>query len=67
LFKINLKEKFIFLHNLGLNIILFGKNLKKCYKGPRKSNFFIIVIRSDSNKFYYRNTIPEKDLDRFKN
>ena len=53
LFKMNLKEEFTFLYNLGLNIILFSKDLKKCYKGSRKSNFFIVVTKSNRNKLYY--------------
>lgn len=49
----NLKEEFTFLYNLGLNITLFSKDLKKYYKGPTKNNFFIIITRSNKNKLYY--------------
>jgi hypothetical protein len=62
----NLKEEFTFLHNLGLNVTLFGKDLRKCYRGPGKSNFFVIVTRSDGDKLHYRDTIPEEDLNRLK-
>jgi hypothetical protein len=48
-----LKEEFTFLYNLGLNVILFGKDLKKCYRGPRDYNFFIIITRLDRDKLYY--------------
>jgi len=63
----NLKEEFTFLYNLSLNIILFGKDLKKYYRGPRKSNFFIIITRSNRDKLYYLDTILEEDLNRLKN
>jgi hypothetical protein len=62
-----LKEEFTFLHNLGLNVTLFGKDLKKCYKGPEDRNFFVVVTRSDKDKLYYRDTISEEDLSRLKN
>jgi hypothetical protein len=63
----NLKEEFTFLYNLGLNIKLFSKDLKKCYRGPGKSNFFIVVSKPDRDKLYYRDTIPEESLNRLKN
>ena len=63
----NLKEEFTFLHNLGLNVTFFGKDLRKCHRGPGKSNIFIIVTRSDGDKLHYRDTIPEEDLNRPKN
>jgi len=50
-----------------LNVVLFSKDLKKCYKGPRKSNFFIVVSRLDGDKLCYRDTILKKDLNRLKN
>jgi hypothetical protein len=66
-FKINLKEEFTFLHNLGLNITFFGKDLRKCYRRPGKSNIFIIVTKSDEDKLYYQDTILKEDLNRLKN
>ncbi len=63
----NLKEEFTFLHNFGLNVTLFGKDLKKCHRGPGKSNFFIVVTRSEGDKLHYRDTILVEDLNRLKN
>jgi hypothetical protein len=45
----------------------FGKDLKKCYRGPRDRNFFVIITRSDRDKLYYRDIIREEDLSRLKN
>jgi hypothetical protein len=63
----NLKEEFTFLYNLSLNVTFFSKDLKKRYKGLKKSNIFIIVIRSDKDKLHYRDTILKEDLNRLKN
>jgi|TARA_R110002060_G_scaffold13597_2_gene19249 hypothetical protein len=62
-----LKEEFTFLHNLGLNVTLFGKDLKKCHRGPGDRNFFVVVTRSDGDKLHYQDNIPEEDLSRLKN
>ena len=62
-----LKEDFTFLHNLGLNVTLFGKDLRKCHRGPGDRNIFVVVTRSDGDKLHYRDTIPEEDLIRLKN
>jgi hypothetical protein len=62
-----LKEEFTFLYNLGLNMILFSKDFKKCYRRPGDCNFFIIITRLDRDKLYYRNIIPEEDLSKLKN
>ena len=62
-----LKKEFTFLYNLSLNIILFSKDFKKYYRRSRNYNFFIIIIRLDRDKLYYRNIILEEDLNRFKN
>lgn len=66
-FKMDLKEEFTFLHNLGLNVTLFGKDLKKCHRGPGGRNIFVVVTRSDGDKLHYQDTIPEEDLSRLKN
>ncbi|KAH7418679.1 hypothetical protein BKA64DRAFT_763266 [Cadophora sp. MPI-SDFR-AT-0126] len=63
----NLTEEFTFLHKFGLNITLFGKDLKKCHRGPGGRNYFVVVTRSDGNKLHYQDTIPEADLSRLQN
>ncbi|KAH6667477.1 hypothetical protein B0J14DRAFT_676555 [Halenospora varia] len=63
----NLKEEFTFLHNLGLNVTLFGKDHKKCHRGSGDRNVFVVISRSDGDKLHYRNTLPEEDRNRLKN
>ncbi|PVH68601.1 hypothetical protein DL98DRAFT_599384 [Cadophora sp. DSE1049] len=63
----DLKGEFIFLHNLGLNVTLFGKDHKKRHRGTGDRNLFVVVTRSDGDKLHYRDTIPEEDLSRLKN
>jgi hypothetical protein len=62
-----LKEEFTFLHNLSLNVILFGKDFKKCYKGLKDCNFFVVITKLDRDKLYYRDTILKEDLSKLKN
>jgi hypothetical protein len=57
----NLKEEFTFLHNLGLNVTLFGKDHKKSHRGSGDRNVFIIVSRPDGDKLYYRDALLEED------
>ncbi|PVH69401.1 hypothetical protein DL98DRAFT_625190 [Cadophora sp. DSE1049] len=63
----DLKEEFIFLRNLGLNVTLFGKDHKKRHRGTGDRNLFVVVTRSDGDKLHFQDTIPEEDLSRLKN
>jgi hypothetical protein len=50
----NLKEEFTFLYNLSLNVtFFFSKDYKKCYKGFKDYNVFIIISKLDKDKLHY--------------
>lgn len=65
--EMDLKEEFTFLHNLGLIVTIFGKDLRKCHRGLGGRNLFIVVTRSGGNKLHYRETISDEELSRLKN
>lgn len=63
----DLKEEFAFLHSLGLNVTLFGKDLKKYHRRPGGRNIFVVVAKSDGDKLHYRDAMAEEDQSRLKN
>ncbi len=65
--KINLKEEFGFLHNLGLSVTAFGKDLNKSYRGSGDCNIFVVVTWSGGDELCYPDALPEGDMSRLRN
>ena len=65
--KMNLKEEFAFLRNLGLRVTVFGKDLNKFHAGSGDCNIFVVVTRPRGDELCYPDTLPEGDMSRLRN
>ena len=62
--KMNFKRDLEFLHNLGLIVNIFGKDLKRSFRGCKDCKIFIVVTRKTGDELYHPD--PEPDMSKLR-
>lgn len=56
-----------FLHNLGLGVNIFGKDLERLFDGRKNCKIFVVVTRQIEDELYHPDILPEPDMTKLRN